>query len=85
MNDPAKYGFDFTESDTSPLTEVVSIPKKVSLKAVAEKIGISSNELIDLNPELRYDATPPSQSYTLLFQQLPFGIALFSLAEPSAL
>ena len=60
VNDPEKYGFDLEESDDPPLIEVVSIQKQVRLKAVAEKIGVSSNELIELNPELRYEATPPS-------------------------
>jgi membrane-bound lytic murein transglycosylase D len=64
LSDPAKYGLELGEPD-SPLTyEAVTIEKPVHLKAVAKKIGVTSKELTDLNPELRQKATP-STPYTL--------------------
>jgi len=58
MKDPAKYGFTFDELEKPVSYEVVTIEKPVHLKKLAEKTGCSDEELADLNPELRFQATP---------------------------
>jgi membrane-bound lytic murein transglycosylase D len=59
MKDPAKYGFTFDELEKPAAYEVVTIEKPVHLKKIAEKTGCSDEELANLNPELRNQATPP--------------------------
>ncbi len=61
LKDPAKYGFTLDELDTPVSYEVVSVDKPVHLKKIAEKTGLSDEELSDLNPELRLQATPAAQ------------------------
>jgi len=58
LKDPAKYGFTFEEPDKPLACELVTIEKPVLLKALADKLGVSSEDLADLNPELRRQATP---------------------------
>lgn len=58
LKDPAKYGFTLDEPDKPGAYEVVSIEKPVHLKKIAEKSGCSDEELVNLNPELRLQATP---------------------------
>ncbi len=64
LKDPEKYGFVFNERKGPFDFETVSLEKPVQLKAVADKIGITTKELVDLNPELRRQVTPPTE-YTL--------------------
>jgi membrane-bound lytic murein transglycosylase D len=71
LKDPAKYGFTLDDGQEKSLPyEIVSIDKPVHLKTVAEKIGCSKDDLMDLNPELRQAATPNSV-YDL---KVPFGL-----------
>ncbi|HUI45704.1 MAG TPA: transglycosylase SLT domain-containing protein [Nitrospirota bacterium] len=58
LKDPAHYGFNLNEIDGPLSYETVTIEKPVHLKSVAEKLGIDQEELTELNPELRRDATP---------------------------
>ena len=58
MKDPAKYGFTLDELEKPAAYEVVTIEKPVHLKKIAEKTGCSDEELANLNPELRNQATP---------------------------
>jgi len=58
LRDPAKYGFDLGEPDSPMPYETVTIEKQVHLRDVAKKLGIPLKVLTDLNPELRYKATP---------------------------
>jgi membrane-bound lytic murein transglycosylase D len=69
MKDPAKYGFTLDEIDQPVTYETVSIEKQVPLKAVAEALGVTLEELTALNPELRLQVTPPSK-YSL---KIPAG------------
>jgi membrane-bound lytic murein transglycosylase D len=69
MKDPAKYGFTFDELDKPAAYEVVTIEKPVHLKKIAEKTGCSDEELANLNPELRNQATP-AEPYEL---KVPVG------------
>lgn len=58
IKDPAKYGFELGETDQPVPYEVVTIEKPVNLTKLAEKIERDEDELVGLNPELRYKATP---------------------------
>ena len=64
INDPGKYGFTLPPLDEEIEVEEVTIDKQVHLKKIAENIGISYQELQDLNPELRKNVTP-SDPYSL--------------------
>ena len=59
LNDPAAYGFVLPPVDKEILTDVVVTDKQVSLRVMAEQIGVPYAELRDLNPDLRYSSTPP--------------------------
>ncbi|MGB2697219.1 MAG: LysM peptidoglycan-binding domain-containing protein, partial [Candidatus Zixiibacteriota bacterium] len=57
--DPQRYGFDVEYEE--PLEwDVVQVNKAMDLKAVAEVLNVSVNDIKELNPELRRDVTPPN-------------------------
>jgi len=58
VKDPAKYGFTLPTPDTPLSYETVTVEKPVHLKNIADKLGLESEELTMLNPELRHSATP---------------------------
>jgi membrane-bound lytic murein transglycosylase D len=60
IKEPEKYGFDLGEPDKPMSFELVSVNKQMTLKSIAREIGISSDILSSLNPELRRMVTPPS-------------------------
>jgi membrane-bound lytic murein transglycosylase D len=62
IQNPRKFGFELNGPDLPLAFEEVRVPKRVRLRDVARKIGISENALIELNAELRYKATPPNYS-----------------------
>ena len=61
INDPAAYGFVLPPVDEEIQTDVVVTDKQVSLRVMAEQIGVPYEELRDLNPDLRYSSTPPGE------------------------
>ncbi len=77
LKDPEKYGFSLDEIDVPVMFETVNINRPVQLKTVAMKLGISSKELSELNPELRHQVTPDS-AYTL---KVPAGMGETLLAS----
>ena len=70
MKDPAKYGLDTVVLDPPIRYETQTISKRVHLKQVAKAINVSQTTLKTLNPELRYQITPP-EPYAL---KVPPGI-----------
>ena len=64
MKDPAKYGLDTVTLDPPIQYETTTISKRVHLKQVAKAINVSEATLKTLNPELRYEITPP-EPYSL--------------------
>ncbi len=60
LNNPQKYGFDLPPMDEEYQLEKVTINKQVHLKAIASNIGMSYEDLRDINPELRKSLTPHS-------------------------
>lgn len=77
IKDPAKYGVRLPTTNPSAIFKTVSINKQVHLKNVASAIGVSREVLIDLNPELRYQITPPGD-YEL---RVPLGKEELLLAK----
>jgi len=63
--DPAKYGFvGITYHDPVPYETIRVAPQK-NLRDIAKVIGVSSTKLIELNPALIHDATPPGNPYPI--------------------
>jgi len=58
IQNPKKYGFELPEPDPPLNYELVSINRPVKLSSLAKAIGITTEKLIDLNPELRHNSTP---------------------------
>lgn len=58
IQDPQQYGFELNGPDPPLVFEEVEIAKRVRLRDVARQIGVSESLLVELNPELRYKATP---------------------------
>jgi len=77
---PAKYGFDFKEPDNPLAYDTVSIKKPVQLKAVANALGVTEEELRALNPELRHQATPPT-TYALKVPEGKTDILLARISD----
>ncbi len=61
LDQPEKYGLNLAAVDMAPQYETVTISKQVHLKDVARSIGISANEIYELNPELRYKICPEDE------------------------
>jgi membrane-bound lytic murein transglycosylase D len=67
--EPEQYGFAVTPDE--PLSyERITVPKGTSLMHVATLSGISFDELVRLNSELRMKQTPPDSPYHL---KVPLG------------
>ncbi|MEQ9617857.1 MAG: LysM peptidoglycan-binding domain-containing protein [Deltaproteobacteria bacterium] len=69
---PDKYGFvgiDYHDPETS---ETVMVPPQKSLNDIAKVIGMSQTRLVELNPALQLNATPPGGMYEL---NVPLGYA----------
>jgi|Deesub1362A_J573_1020465.scaffolds.fasta_scaffold00171_63 membrane-bound lytic murein transglycosylase D len=59
IKDPERYGFDLGEPEKPIPYELVNVNKQMTLKSIARAIGVSSELLSSLNPELRRMITPP--------------------------
>jgi membrane-bound lytic murein transglycosylase D len=81
LKDPGKYGFNFEELDKRIPYEVVAIEKPLQLLKISEKIGCSTEDLVTLNAELRYAATPN----TVYDLKVPFGMKDTLLANIDSL
>jgi len=58
INNPEKYGLDSIELEKPLKFETVTISKRMHLRDIAKKIGVSEKTLRALNPELRYRISP---------------------------
>ncbi len=64
LQNPEAHGLDLPPVEDELQADKVVIERAVHLQAVAQQIGVSYEELKDLNPELRHHATP-GRSYAL--------------------
>jgi len=62
IKDPQAYGFELNGLQAPVVYEEANIDKPVRLEDVAKAIGVPEHILIELNPELRYKATPKDYS-----------------------
>jgi len=81
LKDPAKYGFTLDELDKSIPYEVVAIEKPLQLSKISDKIACSYDDLVNLNAELRYAATPN----TVYDLKVPYGMKDALLANIDAM
>lgn len=58
IKNPEKYGFEFPEPDPPLKYDTIQINRPVKLSSLSQQMGLASTVLAELNPELRYDATP---------------------------
>ena len=59
MNDTAQYSLDNVVLHKPLEFETIEVSRQVQVTDIAQKTGIPSRELKDLNPELRYNILPP--------------------------
>ena len=76
VQDPGRYGMVLENTDPSREFESVTVQKQFPLKALAQKLSVSFEEMAALNPELRRHITPAS-SYSL---KVPVGKSQIVLA-----
>lgn len=58
IENPEKYGFSLPQPEPALAYETVTIQKPTRLPALASRLGLSQELLVQLNPELRHDSTP---------------------------
>jgi len=63
--DPAKYGFVGISYHEPVPYETVRVAPQKNLSDIAKTIGVSPTKLIELNPALIHDATPPGNPYPI--------------------
>ncbi len=61
INNPEKYGFNLPNPDPPLQYETISINKPVRLSSLSEALGLETEELATLNPELRQKSTPDGE------------------------
>jgi membrane-bound lytic murein transglycosylase D len=77
LNDPHAHGFQLPPVDDPIEKEGVTINKQLHLKTIAKRLEIDFKDLKGLNPELRYQLTPPGP-YSL---KVPVGKGEILLAK----
>lgn len=60
INNPKANGFVLPPVDKPVETETFTVDRQISLKSMAESIGVSPDLLQELNPALKHHTTPPS-------------------------
>jgi membrane-bound lytic murein transglycosylase D len=80
VKNPKKFGITLPQPEKPLKYETLKVSKQVHLKDIAAKIGISENELKQLNPELRYNILP-DENYDLKVPPKKSRIVLAALRE----
>ncbi len=81
INNPEKYGFNLPTPEPPLQYETISINKPVRLSSLSEALGLETEELATLNPELRQKSTPDGE-YLL---KVPVGMGEKTLASINTL
>lgn len=81
INNPEKYGFDLPTPDPPLEYEMISVNKPVRLSSLSKVLGLGTEDLSSLNPELRHKSTPENE-YLL---KIPVGLSEQTLASVEAL
>ncbi len=78
---PEQYGIDL--DSTQPLRyDTVQVRKGARLKDIAERFGVSYQQLRELNPELKTSTIPPGNGEYPL--RVPFGMGSVMIAEKTS-
>jgi membrane-bound lytic murein transglycosylase D len=64
INNSEKYGLDAVTLESPLEYEIVEVNRQAQLTDIAAKINVPSQELKEMNPELRYNILPP-ETYAL--------------------
>lgn len=80
LEDPTGYGFDLPRPDPAVTFERVEVERATELAALEEALGLPGGALAELNPELRFKATPPT-GYELRVPVETASAVVASLAE----
>jgi membrane-bound lytic murein transglycosylase D len=81
INNPEKYGFSLPTPDPPLQYENISVNKPVRLSSLSKALGLETEELATLNPELRQKSTPDSE-YLL---KVPVGLGEQTLTSINTL
>jgi len=81
INNPQKYGMNLPVQESPLRYEIITVNHPVKLLSLSKKLGLSEEELADLNPELRYKSTP-DEEYQL---KVPAGLGESALAALNSL
>jgi len=81
--DPARYGFEFTEPEPVAV-ETIVVPASTDLRRLAARAGVSLETLRALNPVLIRPVTPPGASWTLVIPVGSLASMQAALAPPPA-
>jgi membrane-bound lytic murein transglycosylase D len=76
INDPQKYGMNLSSPYPRLQYETISVNKPLKLSTLSAQLGLSSETIADMNPELRHKSTPDSE-YQL---KVPLGYGEKALA-----
>jgi len=74
INNPEKYNIDLPETDPPLNYEEITLNRPIKLSSLAAKMGLNSEKLADLNPELRHKSTPDIE-YKLKIPKNTFELA----------
>jgi membrane-bound lytic murein transglycosylase D len=77
IKEPEKYGFDDLQLDEPVRSEKVQVNKQMRLRDIARTLHVPAHTLEELNPSLRYKATP-NYPFTL---NLPLNTSAMFLAN----
>jgi len=83
IENPEKYGLELPVPMDQVTYKEITVEKQIQLLDLASKISVDKKELIDMNPELRYKATP-NYEYLLKVPIDKSEIALASLDKMPA-
>ena len=81
INDPEKYGINLSPPDPPLQYETITINHPVRLSSLSTNLGLPTEKLADMNPELRHKSTP-DEEYSL---KVPPNLAEKTLAAANSL
>lgn len=79
---PEKYGFVGLDYHEAEFYETVRVPPQKSLNDIARVIGVSQYQLVELNPAILLNATPPGGPYEI---NVPKGYSSIALNKSKEL
>lgn len=61
IKNPQKYGFELPDPDPPLKYEVINVSRPIRLATLSAKLGLTDQNLANLNPELRHQSTPDGE------------------------